>query len=159
MDLTAAAHALESSALGAWVRGSPVAYPVANLVHLLGLVLLIGGIGIVDLRLIGLGRRIPLMPIARFLTPLAIAGLMLLLASGFLLFAADAGPLIRSAAFRWKMVLLALALINAILFQLLWRRKVGGWSRGVPSPARAMAGLSLGLWLAIATFGRLIAYN
>lgn len=159
MDLLAAAQALEASALGEWMRGSPVAYPAANLVHILGLVMLVGGIGIVDLRLAGLGQRIPLAPLAHVLTPIAITGVILLLVSGFLLFAADAGPLMKSAMFLRKMVLIAIALVNALAFQALSRGRIDAWDEGPPIAARVMALLSLLLWLTIATFGRLIAYT
>lgn len=158
MDVSAAAQALEASDLGVWMRGSPIAYPLANLVHLLGLVMLIGGIGVVDLRLVGFGRRISVALLARFLTPIAIVGIGILLASGFLLFAADAEPLTKSSMFLQKMILLAIALTNALAFQLLWQRKVAGWSDDPPMAARAMAFLSLALWLTIAALGRLIAY-
>ena len=160
MDLaTAAAAALETSAFGVWMRTSPVAYPVANLVHLLGLVLLIGGIGVVDLRLLGLGRKIPLAALSRFLTPLAVAGLVLMLASGVMLFAADAGPLLRAPLFGWKVAVIGLALVNALGFQVLWRGRIETRGQEAPPPlARMMAALSIGLWLTAATLGRLLAY-
>ena len=89
--LVAAAAALEGSALGVWARGSPDAYPAANLAHLLGLVMLVGGIGILDLRLAGLARALPAAALSRLLTPVALAGLVLMAGSGAVMFAADAG--------------------------------------------------------------------
>lgn len=158
MDAVALAAALEGSALGEWMRGSAFAYPAANLLHLLGLVLLIGGIGVVDLRLMGLGQALPLAPLARFLTPFAVAGLALMLASGVLLFAADAGPLLRLPLFGWKMAVVGVAVLNAAGFQLLWRGRANGWRGTPPVAARSMAALSVGLWLAAAVLGRLLAY-
>lgn len=149
------AEALEASPFGAWARGSRHAYPVANLVHLLGLVTLIGSIGVLDLRVMGLFRRLPLAELSRVLTPIAVGGVLLMIPSGFTMFAADAGPLVRSDTFRWKMGLLALALANALAFRLMWRRLDGT----PPLAARAMALASLGLWLWIGALGRLIAYN
>src|SRR3546814_8688126 len=61
---------VEGSALGGFARGSSWAYPIANLIHLFGLVLLVGSIGIVDLRLVGAFRALPLASLARALTPL-----------------------------------------------------------------------------------------
>jgi hypothetical protein len=134
------------------------AHALANLVHLLGLVMLIGGIGIVDLRLIGFARSVPLAPLARFLTPVAIVGLALLVASGFFLFAADAGKLFHSTVFRWKVTVLSIAIVNVILFEALWGRRFGCWTTGPPFTTVAMAAASIGLWLLTATLGRLIAY-
>jgi hypothetical protein len=148
------AVALEASAVGRTVRGSATLYPWLNVAHLGGLVMLVGAIGILDLRVIGLGRTIPLAPLSRLLTPIAIVGLLLLLGTGVLMFAADAGPLFGSNVFRWKMVLLALALVNALVF----RRLFGDLGREPSMLARLMALGSLGLWLTIGALGRLIAY-
>jgi hypothetical protein len=149
------AGAVEASQLGAFARGSSWAYPIANLLHLLGLVLLIGGIGLVDLRLIGLFPALPLEPLARALTPVALAGLALMAISGPVMFAADAAALARSATFGWKLGLILAALTNALCFRWLRRRNPGGPS-GIE---RLMAGTSLALWLTVAALGRMIAYN
>ena len=146
---------VEASQLGAFARGSSWAYPAANLIHLLGLVLLVGGIGIVDLRLIGLFPALPLDPLVRALTPLALAGLTLMAVSGPILFAADATALARSGTFAWKLALSAAALANAAGFRWLWRK-----GRIEVRPLqRLMAGASIALWLTIAGLGRMIAYS
>ena len=144
----------ETSALGHAARGGDWTYPVANLVHLLGLALLIGPIGIVDLRLAGAFRTLPLLPLSRALTPLAISGLILIGLSGPVLFAADARALIHSPLLLAKLLLMLLALSNAVAFRLLWRGH-----EPVPTPLRIMAISSIALWLTVATLGRLIAYT
>jgi hypothetical protein len=149
------ASAIEASQLGAFARGSSWAYPAANLIHLLGLVLLVGGIGIVDLRLIGLFPALPLDPLARALTPFAIAGLALMAISGPILFAADATALARSGTFAWKLVLILMALANAASFRWL-RRGNSGEPAGVE---RLMACASIILWVTVAALGRMIAYT
>lgn len=146
---------VEASALGGFARGSSWAYPLANLVHLLGLVLLVGSIGIIDLRLVGAFAALPLAPLMRALTPLGLGGLALMALSGPVLFAADASALARSATFGTKLVLIAIALANAVAFRWLWSR-----NKGEPTiVVRAMAFASLALWLAVAALGRLIAYS
>jgi hypothetical protein len=120
-------------------------------------VLLIGGIGVVDLRLAGAFRALPLAALARALTPLAAAGVALLAASGTILFAADARALVASPAFRLKLALIGLALANAGLFRLWSHGRLVGW-RQVPRSAAVAAMLSLLLWLGVAAAGRLIAY-
>ena len=149
------AAAVEASQFGAFARGSSWAYPVANLIHLLGLVLLVGAIGIVDLRLVGLLRSLPLEPLIRSLTPLAIGGFALMLLSGPILFAADATSLARSATFGWKLTFILIAVLNAIAFRWLRRGKLGeplGFER-------FFALTSLLLWLTVAALGRMIAYS
>ncbi|GAA0734133.1 DUF6644 family protein [Sphingomonas japonica] len=145
---------LDGIGVGPWARGSSSVYPVANILHLLGLVMLVGGIGVVDLRIAGLWRSIPVTPLARALTPVAAIGLALMVPSGAVLFAADGTALAKSATFQVKLVLIALALANAGLFRLLWQGR-----STFPLLARAMAAASVGLWLTIAAYGRWIAYS
>ncbi|CAN7233384.1 hypothetical protein LJR219_000875 [Phenylobacterium sp. LjRoot219] len=158
MELLALAARLEDTPLGLWARGSAIGYPLANLGHLLGLVMLVGAIGVLDLRLLGLFRRLPAAALVQALIPVAAVGLGLMVLSGLVMFSADAGALVRSALFRWKLVLIAAALANVAAFHLVWRRRLESWSGGVPAAARLFAAASLGLWLAAATLGRLIAY-
>lgn len=153
------AAALEGSTLGSWARGSPFGYPLANLVHLLGLVMLVGAIGLLDLRLAGLFRALPPAALGRVLVPTAAIGLLLMAPSGVVMFAADAGPLLHSVVFRWKLALIALALLNVAAFHLLWRGRYDDWDRRAAPAARVMAAGSLALWLAVAALGRLIAYS
>lgn len=152
--MEAAASAIESSVLGSFVRETAWAYPLANLVHLLGMILLIGGIGLLDLRIIGAFRALPLMLLSRALVPVGLTGLMLMLLSGPLLFAADAVALSRSSIFAWKLGLIALALGNAAIFRLSW----DGSIKEASARLRIMAGLSITCWLGAACLGRLIAY-
>jgi len=154
----ALAALLEASALGQWARGSAVAYPLANVAHLLGLILLVGGIGVVDLRLAGFLRALPAEALARTLTPLALAGLALLVASGAVMFSANAGPMAASSVFRAKMALIVLGLAHAVLFRWMWRGQMAGWSHSPPALGRLMAAGSLAIWLTVGALGRLIAY-
>src|SRR3954462_7849086 len=86
----ACASAIEHSALAGSLRRSPNLYPAVNLGHLAGLVMLLGSIGVLDLRALGAGRAVPLAALSRWLTPIGIAGLLLEIATGALLFAPDA---------------------------------------------------------------------
>ena len=122
------------------------------------MLLLVGGIGILDLRLAGLMQRLPVAPLARATIPAALVGLVLLASAGSVMFAADAGALVRSTVFRWKLSLSAIGLIHAVLFHALWRRRLAGWGDDPPLPGRLMAAASVLLWLTVAALGRLIAY-
>lgn len=155
MALAAIAARVADTPFANWAAGSSWAYPVANVLHLLGLVLVIGGIGLVDLRFLGLFRRLPLQPLSAALTPLAIAGILLLAASGSILFAADTA-VASSETFRNKLMLIAVALANAVAFRLLYCRSPAD---PPPRPARLMAAVSLLLWLLVAASGRMIAYS
>ena len=119
-----------------WAASSPYAYPAANVVHVLALVLLLGGIGLVDLRILGAFRTLPLQPLARSLVPIAATGVLILAASGSILFAADAVALAGNLTFRLKLVLIALAIANVALFR--WR--FGAVASRSPTAPRAAAG-------------------
>ena len=150
------AEAVAATPFAGWAAASPQAYPAANVLHLLGLVLLIGGIGLIDLRLLGAFSKLPLRSLAEALTPLGIAGVLILMASGSVMFAADAVALAKSDTFQIKLVLIGIALLNAIAFRILYRRLDAA---PPAAPARLMALVSLALWLSVATYGRLIAYS
>lgn len=153
------AEAVAGSGFGQWASESAIAYPLANVVHLLGLVMLVGAIGVLDLRLAGAFRAIPVAPLSRALTPIAIAGLVLMVPSGATMFAADSATLAGSAVFRTKLVLVALALANAVAFRILWRDRLANWDASPPVAGRLMAVGSIVIWLAIGTLGRMIAYS
>lgn len=145
---------LEAAGLAQWARGSAWAYPWANVAHVLGAIMLVGGIGIVDLRMLGAWKRLPLRPLLQALTPIAVAGLLLQVGSGVILFAADGKTLAASGVFHAKLALVGAAVLNAVLFRLVLR--TGGHRASLPE--RLSAGASLAIWLAVAVLGRLIAY-
>jgi hypothetical protein len=156
--LTAAAW-LDAVGIGPWARGSSLVYPVVNTLHLLGLVMLVGAIGLIDLRIVGAWRSLPVAALARALTPVAVAGFVLMAGSGTILFAADGTALAQSDIFVRKLVLIAAALANAVAFRMIWGDRMKGWRIAVPIAARGMAALSLLLWLAVGATGRWIAYG
>lgn len=154
--IAAIAERVAATSLADWATQSGWAYPVANTVHVLALVLLLGGIGLVDLRVLGLFRRLPLEPLSSALIPIAATGVLILAASGAILFAADAVAVADSPVFRLKLVLIAGALANVVLFRCLFGKTV----HDPPSPgARMLALISIGLWTSIAIAGRWIAYS
>lgn len=126
-----------------------MAYPIANVAHVLGLVGLLGAIGVYDLRMLGWGRALPAQTLLAAVRPLAIGGFGLLALSGAVLFAADAVALAGSDLFRVKLVLIVAAVANAAAFE---------WMKPHGRPAAAFAAASLILWITVAVAGRMIAY-
>ncbi len=157
--LLSIAEWLDAIGIGPWSREGALTYPVANTLHLLGLVMLVGGIGVVDLRVLGLWRGLPLEALSRALTPVAVAGLVVMVPTGIVLFAADGRALAGSDIFERKLVLIVIALANAAAFRALFDKRLGEWAGVAPPAARIMAALSILLWLTIGTLGRFIAYG
>ncbi len=153
------AVALQSSGLGEAIRHSVWIYPFGNVLHVVGVALLVGAIVALDLRLLGFARgHVSAEGASRLLTPVAIAGILLLVPGGLILFIADAGPLAANGLMQFKMLLIVAGLANAWLFRRRWRGKLADWDGHRPGAARAQLVLSLVIWLAVPTVGRLIAY-
>ncbi len=121
---------------------------------MLGAILLVGGIGLLDLRLLGYGKGISPAALSRAVTPLALAGFGIMLLSGVLLFVADAEALSGSALFWGKMVLICVAGLNAWTFRSLFQ----DLPETTPDAAKGLAAGSLILWVGVVVMGRLIAY-
>src|SRR5262245_24268517 len=140
------------------MRSSPVLYPAAEILHIIGFVLLVGSIIALDLRLLGIGRAIAIQPLARLLLPLSRIGFVVALGMGFLLFSADAAHVVRNPAFQAKLLLIAAALANIVIAHLgSWRRALL-WRGDAPVGAKATGFASLLLWIGAICAGRLIAY-
>jgi hypothetical protein len=154
--LAAIAEWVAATPYAQWAASSPYAYPAANTVHVLAIVLLLGGIGLVDLRVLGVFRRLPLQALFRALVPIAATGMVILVTSGSILFAADAEALARSRTFQLKLIIIALALANVVSFRLLY----GSVPADPPARgAQALGLFSLLLWTSVAIAGRMIAYS
>ena len=149
---------LQESALGHAMRTSPSLYPAVEILHIIGFVVLVGSIVALDLRILGLGRAIPIQPMAQLLLPLSRLGFLLAVSMGFLLFSADASHVVRNPAFQAKLLLIAAALLNVVIAHAGPWRHIERWGDEAPGGARATALLSLLLWLGAICAGRLIAY-
>lgn len=158
--------------LSAALRSSPWAYPALEIVHLAGLGLLFGSIAVVDLRLAGLWRGLPVLGLLRHVLPITALAFAALLASGVLLLLAHADELTTNPALQVKLLLIAFGLANAVAFHAIPYRALrraqargadmahGNWNLDAPPPAWARVSglLSLLTWLLVITAGRLIAY-
>src|SRR5437763_13134883 len=157
MTETEILHWIRDTSLGATVRQSRWIFAAGETLHFIGLSLLVGGILIVDLRLLGFFRRIPVRAALAFL-PFAIAGFAINLLTGIAFFTADPLMYWPNPACRLKMLLILLAGLNAVLFMVLRRQRVLGLGdrESTGAVAKVSAGLSLLLWLCVLLLGRLL---
>jgi hypothetical protein len=135
-----------------WITGHPWAYPALEVVHIVGIALLLGNLVLLELRVLGLAPALPLQPLARAALALVLSGFGLAALTGLLMFASQPMELLANRAFTLKMGGVMLAGCNAA-----WFHGRGSLQRG-DAVAKAQALLSLGLWLAVVTCGRFIAY-
>jgi hypothetical protein len=157
--------ALEGSAIAEFFRGSLWLYPAVEILHIAGFVILVGAAFVMDLRLLGRLRALPVAGTIRSLSRWARWSLILVVPSGLILFIADATTLAANSAFQLKIVLLAAAGLNAAVFHRIVFRQVDvrrddALRSGAPLPlaARVAGVLSIVLWFSVIACGRLIAY-
>jgi hypothetical protein len=157
--------ALEASGLGQAMRQWLWLYPSVEVVHLVGIALLFGSIVVLDLRLLGLSRHIPVRMLARHVLPWTAASFLLIIPSGLLMFMAHASEFVESEVFILKLLLIMAAGLNAALFHTITFRTADVWDteemRKLPPPpsARLAGALSLVLWVSVIACGRLLAYT
>lgn len=151
---------LEQTALAATIRRELYFYPLLEILHILGIVGLVGGAFLFDLRLLGYGRRLPVQRLAAFVLPWSRRGLALVVPTGLLLFITNASTLAEDPTFWLKLVLIGVAGLNAMLFHRTVFRTADHWDQDVPVPhaARLVAAASILLWTAVIVCGRLLAY-
>jgi hypothetical protein len=154
VTLDALLETLEQAAPVAALRESTFAFPLVNALHIVGIALLFGSIVALDLRLLGWRRDAgPAEGFTRLLVPVAVGGLLVAIPTGLLMFATDARAYAASSLFQAKMVVVAVAVGNA-----LWLRAA---ERRGPAPqkrAALAAAASILLWLAAILLGRMLGY-
>ncbi len=155
---------LASPRLTEFVTTTPWAWPVAEMVHFIGMALLIGTVGILDLRLLGIAKGLPVAQIHR-LVPWGVFGFVLCVISGIMFVSGDGTtpPIARfdNLAFQLKMLFLALAGLNVLAFYVFGvARATDAMKAGDDAPVsgKVTAVLSLFFWLAVIYFGRMIMY-
>jgi len=134
-------------------------WPAVESAHFLGLTLLFGSIAAWDLRLLGVGRGVPVVAFHR-LIPFAVAGFAINVTTGIGFLMAAPDQYIYNPAFHLKMLFVVLAGVNVLVFYVTIFRKVQGISPAAPTPFRArMSGaVSLACWMGVIVCGRMITF-
>lgn len=149
-----------------WVEALPWAvaisqsgwlFPTIETVHVLALTMVVGSIAMVDLRLLNLAYRDrTVREISDEVLPYTWIAFVVAALFGFLLFASAATKYYGIATFRAKIVLMALAGVNMMIFQFIPYRTVDDWGgvRQTTRAAKICGGMSLLLWLSVVALGR-----
>lgn len=130
--------------------------------HVLSLMLFAGTIFLVDFRLLGLGfKKTPVSVLSDRVLPLTLFGFALMVATGIALFYAKPLLYYHNLWFRVKLIFIAVALINILIFHWRIQRTQPEWDTAEKPPARVrLSGLlSLASWVLVILFGRMIAYD
>jgi hypothetical protein len=135
-------------------------YPIVEILHIIGLAVLVGSAALFDLRLLGLSRSIRVTALADHLLTWARRSLLVIVPTGLMMFTAHATEMAANPAFKLKLGLLVAAGLNAAVFHGGVFRAVAAWDveTSPPAAAKFSAILSLCLWTGVITCGRLLAY-
>ena len=141
-------------------------WPICEILHFLGVILLVGIVGLIDLRVLGVGRQLPLASLHR-LIPWAISGFLLCFMTGLVFVLGDPFKIpadtLTKTTFQLKMLFIVLGGINALLFEYLTDFKHPSQGQGVvdraPYLIKVMAGISLFVWLTVVYLGRMLPYG
>ena len=152
------ANWLKTTTLAEFMSGS-WQWPMAESLHFIGLCMLMGTVGLFDLRLMGLGKRIPFYALHRII-PWGVAGFGINILTGICFLTAAADQYMHNPSFHLKVVCLSIAGVNVLLFYTTMFKKVKTLGPGeqAPMPARIMGGVSLAAWLGVILFGRLLTF-
>jgi hypothetical protein len=140
--------------------GMPWIWPACETLHFIGLCLLLGVIGVMDARLLGRLRGIPIGPLER-LVPWGITGFLLCAMTGALFYIGAPDQYYKNSIFWWKMTFIACAGVNVLVFY------VSGISRVVdrlpadantPVSAKLIGATSLFLWVGVVFWGRMLPF-
>ncbi|WP_428102235.1 hypothetical protein [Candidatus Rariloculus sp.] len=151
---------LQNTPLAIFVAETLWAYPLFETIHTLGMALLVGALGLIDLRVLGYNPPLPILGM-RDLLPFAWLGFAVNLISGAALFTSDAVYFFSSYTFRIKMLLIVLAGVNAVLLghRIFREPATAAGASTASAGAKWMAGSSLLFWVGAVIAGRLIAYT
>ncbi|MEQ1883855.1 MAG: DUF6644 family protein [Bryobacteraceae bacterium] len=145
---------LDTSWLAETVRASTWAFALLEVIHLIGITLMLGTLCVLDLRLMGIGMKAQTVSqVAEDTHPWTLGGLILAASSGILLAISEALRLYESPPFVLKMILFIVAVIFTYAFQ----RKMTKAEQPTGG-AKLGALLSLVLWFGVGFAGRAIAF-
>ncbi|MBJ6987834.1 MULTISPECIES: DUF6644 family protein [unclassified Devosia] len=161
MDISEFLLWVEMTALGEFMQTSAWAFPAAEVVHVIAVVLVYGVIAVVDLRLLGLAGT------SRQYTKIAHESLHLVwiafgcaVLTGLMMFATQPSNYFENPWFIAKMSAILLAGVNMLVLEFVFARSASEWHlTGIPQPARISGGISLTLWTIVVVAGRWIGFT
>ena len=148
---------IETSMLARLMQEVSWLFPTAEIFHFFGLSLLIGSLLVVDFRLLGFGKSIPLKTVYKFL-PISMLGFSINFVTGILFIFNDPFLYYPNIAFRLKITLIIFAGLNALYFMLHERAHANSGKVSVEPKLKIVAALSLISWMGVIVCGRMIPY-
>ena len=151
--------ALKSTALSKAIVMSPVIWPICETLHFIGLALLIGGAGLIDLRLMGLFKSVSVSAIMQ-MRKWAAVGVAINVITGTLFFIGEPGQYINNKAWYFKLLFLLVAFLNVAIFETTQGKKMLSVAAGDDTPVsfKVAGAVSMGSWFLVLYFGRMLPF-
>lgn len=147
--------AFESTPVAQYLRSARWSYAVLNGTHILAVATLVGAILALNVRLLGFRREVAVDPLASVLIPVVVAGLILAVASGVLLFSVRATEYAGNPFLQLKLGLVVIGVVYAAQWQLRYGRSMARTTRAMQIRHGALSTLC---WVGALFSGRLIAF-
>lgn len=150
---------LRATDISAGIRAIPWLWPVCEIIHFVGLCLLVGVVGFFDLRLLGVFRRVPLSA-AWSLVPWGKFGFALAAITGVTFFIGAPDQYVNNVAFYGKVVFLLIAGANALLFEWAYGARVSAdeMTGVAPGALKTIAVVSIVSWFFVIYWGRMLPF-
>jgi len=163
--MEAISNLLSAFGLDTFVNAYDWVWPVCEIFHFIGMAALIGTVGLVDLRILGFAKSIPIGQLER-LVPIGVVGFLTNAITGFIFVAGNpvGGPMeyLTNLSLQLKLLLILIAGINVLIFYfagIARETNAVGPGGDAPRAAKIVAATSLVAWFGVIFFGRLIMYN
>jgi hypothetical protein len=152
-------HYLRSTPQGEFLRTAKWGWPIFESLHFLGMSVLLGTVGMFDLRLLGFARGIPIAALHR-LIPLGISAYALNAITGFCFVSATPDQYLFNLAFRWKVTFFIIAGFNVLFFyaRTFKRLQTHDPHAAPPFSARVAGAVSICAWIGVMSAGRLLTF-
>jgi uncharacterized membrane protein len=145
------------AAVSSFVADNTWVWPASETIHFVGLCLLFGIVLLVNLRMLGMMKRVPFSALHRLL-PWAILGFAINTVTGMLFFIGAPGQYTENVAFYWKVALILIAGVNALYLTLFDEAYQVGAGDDPPMTAKLVAASAIVLWVGVIYTGRMLPF-
>ena len=150
---------LKSTEISKAMSTSQVLWPLCETLHFVGLALLVGGAGLMDLRLMGFLKSVPVAAVMQ-MRQWAILGVLINVVTGSLFFIGAPAQYIHNPAWYGKLLFLFSAMVNVAVFETTQGKRVLTLAAGenTPTSFKVAGAVSIGSWFLVLYFGRMLPF-
>ena len=142
---------------GAFINAHEWVWPSSEALHFVGLSILFTVVLLLDLRVLGVAKKLSFQSVYQLL-PLGMLGFAMNLVTGMVFFIATPEQYTQNPVFYWKMLFVVLGALNVLYFMLIDEPWTIGSEEDAPLMARVMAGSAIFIWVGVLFFGHMLPF-